>query len=592
MATARLEGATRARRRVHTRRLRPGDAAAIARLEDETYPEALRAGRRELEFDIEDADWEACNLGMGLFEGDALVGIFLLYYEADSRRLFDYFGLARPPDLRAEECLFVVDFVVRRPYSRYMWRLLADCMGLHRAYYGLPMLAFSPRVALDRWQARQKAFARFGYAYSGAQRFELEGPPHEIFLVRFEPSPEYVAPPSEAPDVLHVEIVRTRLAWRRLVADWDALLYQTPDWLAFQSFELQSIWWEHFAQDSRLFILVARDARLGVRAIAPLRIADTVYYGRPRRLVKFIGDHTEVDRPTVLRRGDDDAAVAAIFECLAAQRDNWDTLIFHEQPVNGLVPQLAAAHLHASRFVGVVAGSACPWVDVTGSWSDFLSSKPSSFRKALRRKLARLRERGEVSFSTHETYPEVENAFEDYLDVERRSWKPAERLGVAKNASSLAYHRALVQALGPRGQIIFRTLALDGKPIAATFGVLRKGQFLSLHIAHDEAYGAYSPGVLLTAYELEECYGRDDHSQYELLGGFLTNKTSWTTRTRDTVHVFAYRREPLFALLYVWHFRIEPVLKKVLKRLGLFPLAAAIKRGLRKHVLRLEEKPR
>jgi hypothetical protein len=575
-------------RRVHTRRLMPADAQAIAALEDDTYPVELRAGRRQIEFDIEDADWEDCNLGMGLFDGDTLVGIFLLYYEADSRRLFDYFGVARPPGLAAEECLYVADFVVRRPYSRYMWRLLAECMSLFRDYYGLPMLAFSAQSALERWLARQKAFARFGYAYAGAQRYQLDGPPHETFLVRFEPSPGFAVAPLEARAELRVETVQTQLGWRKLAADWDALLRQAPNWTAFQSFELQRIWWDHFADDGRLLILVVRDGR-GVRAIAPLRIVNTVYYGCPRRLVKFIGEHGEMDRPTVLRRGEDREAVEAIFRHLIGQRHAWDALMLYEQPVNGTVASVAEALLAETMLVGIVPGPPCPWVDLGGTWSAFLASKSGGFRKSLRRKLARLKARGEVSFTTHETWPAVEDAFRDYLDVERRSWKQEKKLGVAKTAASLEYHRALVHALGPSGRIVFRILSLDGRPIAATFGVLERGQFLSLHITHDGEFGEYSPGVLLTAYELEECYGRADHAQYELLGGFLENKTSWTANTRETCQLYAYRREPLFTMHYAWHFRIEPALKRVFKRLGLFRFAVAVKNGLSKLIFGTKE---
>ena len=181
--------------------------------------------------------------------------------------------------------------------------------------------------------------------------------------------------------------------------------------------------------------------------------------------------------------------------------------------------------------------------------------------------------------------------FEDYLDVERRSWKPSKNLGVEKSADSLAYHRALLETFGTSGRLIVRTLSLDGKPIAATFGVLERGQFISLHIAHDCAFDAYSPGVLLTAFELEESYGRADHDSYELLGGFLDNKTTWTSNARETRQLYAYRRDTLFAIHYAWHFRVEPSLKRLAKRTGVFPYALAMKVRLRKLIFGSERPP-
>jgi hypothetical protein len=263
--------------------------------------------------------------------------------------------------------------------------------------------------------------------------------------------------------------------------------------------------------------------------------------------------------------------------------------MLYEQSLGSTVLSVARSLLSESMLVGIVPGPPCPWVDVRGSWAAFLASKSSAFRKSLRRKLARLRTRGEVNFSTGENWPAVEGAFRDYLDVERRSWKPGKKLGVAKSADSLEYHQALVNTLGPHGRIVFRTLFLDGTPIAATFGLLEHGQFLSLHIAHDRDFDDYSPGVLLTAYELEECYERADYAQYELLGGFLENKTSWTANARETQQLYAYRREPMFIVHYVWHFRMGPALKRFLKRLGLFRFAIRLKSLLRTVLFRTRE---
>jgi CelD/BcsL family acetyltransferase involved in cellulose biosynthesis len=584
MRTTRLKGSGNLSSGIHTRPLTPADASAISQLERETYPEELRAGRSALARDLDDADWEGANLSMGLFDDGRLVGMFLVYYESDSRRMFDYFGINRPPELSPEECLYVADFVVRRRYARYMWRLLKDCRSVFDStFYGLPMLAFSSRQALGRWQARHKAFARFGYTFVGARRFELDSPPFETFLVRFEAS-EKVAKRSKG---LHVETVRTLDAWKKLAGDWDRLLYQTPDWTPFQLFDVQQIWWESFGAENLPYIVVLRDGPT-VRAIAPLQIQPTIYYGRPRRLLKFIGNHSEMDRPTILRNGDDSEAVDAIFAHLMRNADGWDSVLLYEQTDEGIVLASAENYLSERTLIGIVSGPDCPWVDLTGSWDDFLASKSRGFRKSLRRKLARLQTEGKVEFTTVDAWPELEAAFRAYLEVEERSWKPEKGLGVAKDQKSLDYHRALVHALGPRGGIEIRILSVNERPIAATFGLLDSGRFLSLHIAHDRDFDRFSPGVLLTAYELQECYERADHSEYELLGGFLENKTSWTSNVRHTRQLYAYRREPVFMAHYAWHFRVEPFLKRALAPLGLMGAATAFKRFLRERILRSE----
>jgi hypothetical protein len=327
----------------------------------------------------------------------------------------------------------------------------------------------------------------------------------------------------------------------------------------------------------------------GIRAIAPLRIEVTTYLGRPRRLLQFIGEPSEVDRPTILRRGEDREAVNAIFRYLVEHHDVWDTMLLYEQPTGGLVLDVAKEHFKArSDLVGIVPGPRCPWVDLSGSWSVFVSAKSRSFRKGLRQKLARLKRRGEVEFRTIDAIAELGKAFEHYLEVEGRSWKPAKRLGAARSEAYLSYHRALVDEFGPSGKLVIRILYIDKKPIAATFGLIDRGRFFSLHIAHDQEYDAFSPGTLLTAYELEESYARQDLDEYDFLGGFLENKTTWTSNMRDTEQFYVYRRELLLRLHYVWHFRAEPMIKRLLKRVGLLDLVVRTRNALRSLVGRPE----
>jgi|GEM_PF-1451314 len=581
--TANAVTAVAARPSVHVRPLTPADAPALARLEAATYPRWFRAGARQLRKDLIEADWEDSNLGFGLFDGDELVGMFLVYYEPDCRRIFDYFDAPAPDGVAAEECLYVADFVVSRDYSRFTHRLLKEWWGQIRAYRGLPIIGFSTAGVLERWKARQAAFKRFGYRFSGAHRLESARPPHEIFLVRFEmrEAPVYRVAP-ESP--LRVEVIKTIDGWKTLEPHWDELLYETPDWTPFQTYAMQRIWWDHYAKESRPHIVVVHDGA-NVRAIAPLRIQRTFYWGTARRLLKFIGEHGEMDRPTILRRGEDREAVRAILEHVWRERDAWDALLFYEQPPDGLVLSLARRRFDGRLLSALVPGPACPWTDVTGSWQSFLAAKPRAFKKGLRRKLERLRKCGEVRFETCDSWPDVERAFDAYLDVEARSWKASSGVGVAKDAASLDYHRALVRRLGPAGKLHVRLLSLDGRPIAATFGVLDRGRFMSLHIVHDSSYDAFSPGVLLSAYELEQAYEHSDYEQYDLLGGFLNNKLTWTTDVRETVQYYVYRREPLFEWHFAFHFRIQPAMKRVLRRVGLMEPAMRAKSALRRLLL-------
>lgn len=554
---------------IHVRPLRLADVAAMAELERLAYPAEMRAGAAQLMLDFEEAALDGSNLGCGLFDGPELVGVCLTYYEPDSRRIFSYFDLPCPEDVIAEECLYLADLTVKPGYSRHMQRLLkGSWRESSPEYRSLPIYGFSSAIAVARWRKRQRVFSRVGYDYVGERRFALSQAPHEIFLVRFEAR----APPlHEAPAMagIRIEEFRTQRGWRSLEPHWDALLRETPDSTGFQSLRVQQIWSQHLLVNSRLFILAAYQGA-ELRAIAPLRIETTEYYGQERRLLKFIGEPNEMDRPTILRRGEDPEVVRALFKHVLERRSLWDSMLLYEQPKDGTVLRSAMELFDTPDWLlGVVEGPPCPWVDVRGSWQGFLASKPRSFRKQLALKRNRLAREGPVRFATYETWPALAEGFELYLAVERRSWKPTKGLGVAKDAASLRYHKALVEELGPLGKVQCRVLFVGERPIAASLGLFEHGRFLSLHICHDAAYAHFSPGVLLTAYELEACYARPDCTDYDFLGGFLSNKLTWTAKLRETRQFYVYGNTLFFRVHYAWHFNIAPRLKTALRRVGL-----------------------
>jgi CelD/BcsL family acetyltransferase involved in cellulose biosynthesis len=485
-----------------------------------------------------------------------------------------------PADISAEECLYVADFIVKREYSRYTSRLVqAMCSNVGPAYAILPAYGFCTIDALQRWQRRTKATGRAGLKYVGKRRFELPTAPFEVFLARFEvrvgPQPE---PP--VPVELTVKVITTIKGWNQLAGEWDSLLRETPDSTAFQSYALQRIWWRHLSANGWPVLIIVYD-RDHVRAIAPFWIRTVSYLGFKRRCLSFIGAHSEVDRPSILRRGDDKEAVAAVFKYLFEHGSLWDAVSLYEQPRDGLVISTVKELVNDQVLIGIAPGPPCAWIDVHGSWDAFLAARSRNLKKNLKRKLKKLEEVGEVKFTTYDTWPELVDGFEVYRQVEGRSWKPTSKLGVAKSKKYWDYYSALLYEFGPRRKLHIRTLSVDGKPIAATFGLLDAGRFLSLHIAHDLDYAQFSPGVLLTAYELEEAHRRPDYSAYEFLGGFLDNKLSWTSTARETQQLYLYQRNALFRAHYIWHFSIEPPLKKLFKQVGLHAPFVRVKNAIR-----------
>ena len=63
---------------------------------------------------------------------------------------------------------------------------------------------------------------------------------------------------------------------------------------------------------------------------------------------------------------------------------------------------------------------------------------------------------------------------------------------------------------------------------------------------------------------MEDCF-RHRYRKYEFLGGFLNNKSRWTSTSRYTTQLHVYQPTTFFRALYVLLFRIKPLVKALVR---------------------------
>ena len=279
------------------------------------------------------------------------------------------------------------------------------------------------------------------------------------------------------------------------------------------------------------------------------------------RRLSFLGVAPEADRPTVLAPPAQDVALDAIARYVLQNSAEWDQLALAEQS-----PQSAfvrAIHERCgSRFLrGDSAAGECLSVAIEGTWPKFLESRSKAVRKSIKRKLAALAQSGRVEFEMTGAAGEVDAALDRYLAVERASWKAGSPIGVAQTTAHIAFYRELTRRLAAHGDIEFRFLSLNGRTIAATFGLLWNRRFYSLHIAYDESAAEHSPGVVLTARELEEAFTNRRYEVFDFLTGALSNQGSWATHRQASRDVYLNSRSLAGLCFQTYRFRLRPALR-------------------------------
>jgi CelD/BcsL family acetyltransferase involved in cellulose biosynthesis len=364
-----------------------------------------------------------------------------------------------------------------------------------------------------------------------------------------------------------VGVISTRAGWDALQPHWNGLLEATPGATVFQTFEFQRLWWNHIGWGNGLLFTVAlRDDR--PVAILPLHIDPRHWLGAEFRTLAFLGDTPESDRPRLLLGPGEDALPAIMAGDLLARADSWDELALAEQAqddvfVRALYAQLTAAGFHARHG----EPSEAPRVVLDGDWTGYLRGRSRALRRTLKRRRLKLERSGHVQYLSVRATAADETPFEQYLRVERASWKHGTHIGVTRDATATSLYREVVSRMAGPFAVEFHFLRRNDRTISATFGITWRDTWYSLQIAHDRACDEWAPGVVLTALELEDAFATRRYRAFDFLSNFLANKTQWANDRIVTRDLHAMRPGPLFSAFYLVYYCWKPALKRAWTRL-------------------------
>jgi CelD/BcsL family acetyltransferase involved in cellulose biosynthesis len=224
----------------------------------------------------------------------------------------------------------------------------------------------------------------------------------------------------------------------------------------------------------------------------------------PRPFVPFaqarIWTHAQAPLGTpLLDRHRAEETLAAIFAFLR-QRSKSAGVMFSSLPLDGatarLVMALAAAegrpvHQFAVHRRAILSGSVDRNYDLEGSFR-------SKRRKNLNGTRRRLEAEGAVSFRLSSEPEELGVEGERFLALEAKGWKGRRGTALLKSPARTSFANGVIAALAGERKCRIASLDCGGRPVAMAI-VLQSGERgFFWKIAYDEAFAAFSPGVLLT----------------------------------------------------------------------------------------------
>jgi CelD/BcsL family acetyltransferase involved in cellulose biosynthesis len=338
---------------------------------------------------------------------------------------------------------------------------------------------------------------------------------------------------------LQISVLSDDAGLGALTRDWSTLLEETPGSSGFQSLAWTAACRSHLTADRTLFLLVFRDGG-DVVAILPTELA-------PGGVLRLIGQGRLSNYLGPVYRASAVDAVVEAFGGFVARERRISLVDFQGlREHSPFLVRLRRAEIPGWSRTRVVQVATCPWIDLSPGWDAVYGRRKGKQRANIARKWKALERLGRPEFEEVVDPAAVASALPTMFDLYRGRW-----LGRRESGGFAGRHRTFqteaAEALAAAGHVRLSLLRLDGQIMAFAYGVRARGVTVSYVLAHDDAFGVCSPGLLLLVRMLEAACQRGD-VEYDFSVGEEEYKDAWTTGTRAVFRALAWRRASFAAL--------------------------------------------
>lgn len=180
-------------------------------------------------------------------------------------------------------------------------------------------------------------------------------------------------------------------------------------------------------------------------------------------------------------------------------------------------------------------GDKSPYLNLQGSWEDFLKQKSSKFRSDLRVRERRLREKGKLKFRVFDGNSDWEKGLQDIFEIEMETWKQEGGSSILRIDKQRRFYERLAVFAARDSTLRLVILYLDGEPIAFDYSLSWEKIYFLLKTSYKENYREYCPGIVLRKLVIEWLYS-EECLRIDFLGKDEPWKMKWTNTVCE--HIF------------------------------------------------------
>jgi CelD/BcsL family acetyltransferase involved in cellulose biosynthesis len=357
-----------------------------------------------------------------------------------------------------------------------------------------------------------------------------------------------------------IDIVSDYEQFVSLENDWNDAVQRAQIPHPFLRHEWVRTWWDSFAGDRQLHIVIVRDDDRIV-GIAPLMRESAVVYGLPiRRLALIANDHTP--RTDFVVAGNHHDVCRAIWGSLADEMDQWDVLQLTQLPrTSRTIPAMSSLASTDRLPIGTWRSSDSPYLELAGTWESYWASLSAKFRSNVRNRLTRLTQIGEPALEIISDASAVAAAFDDVWQLEASGWKDKEGTAIVSDPAVQRFYTLLAARAVDRGWLRLLFLTVGGRRIAVSYSAVHDDRLFLLKTGHDREFHACSPFKLLTYLATQEAYA-SGLREIDFLGDCEPWKQEWTSTVRGHDWLFIFSNSRRARLLHSIKFQMAPEIKK------------------------------
>jgi CelD/BcsL family acetyltransferase involved in cellulose biosynthesis len=202
--------------------------------------------------------------------------------------------------------------------------------------------------------------------------------------------------------------------------------------------------------------------------------------------------------------------------------------------VDGLIASLTSA----GAFEPLVRPSPSYFIDTSqGDWDAYLVTTSKKFvRRDLPRIERRLAEIGEVTVQA-DRRPDIGMLLDDLTAIHAARQSELGRPTLYADSRYRAFLNEALSSFAAEGRLCVWTLRLGSRIAAYLIGFIDNGVFYAWSMAHDPEFGGVSPGKVLWARVIRECFEDPEIKEFSMMRGDTAYKLKWAPQSRDLLDV-------------------------------------------------------